>query len=589
MAKRRVGNVSCVGRMATLPASVPIRKRGKRTRPPPRTPCPGPQLPPDAASVEVRGIHKLCALVPKRVPSWQSAPNWKSILGRPDLAYFREFGVPVSAFVPVAPARADNYATFKANESLAVARLLEMKKKGRLVGPIPPALASFLGVVVSPLGCVPKDGGSDFRIVHDLSLFVNPFCEDPKLSFPSLEEVKRSITPGCWFWKGDLLDGYKQFFLEPKAWHWFGLQFQGEIYLDATLAFGWNAAPGFFSAFSYAIRDWQRGLGDCVFTYVDDFFGVHPSQSLASAGLSRWVDVLGELGLADKLSKRHLPAQVCPFLGLEWDSIAMQVRLPEAKKVALLGLLHSFVGRRWASVRDVQRLAGKLGFAAQVLRGGWVHLRRVWDSYKGCADRAAHKLVRIGKGFHSDVAFWMEFLPKWNGISTLEPSVDVRVGTDACKLGFGARCGGKWMAGAWSLSARASRHSNWKELVTVLLAARHWGHLWRNCVVVVDTDNKATAGIINRGYSPCREYMRIARKLFWIAVDGGFEVKANWIPGTSNSIPDALSRWLTIPNSFQSGGGGLPPGLVLPGSAERLDAQDLRDRVQGVHPVPPEV
>lgn len=131
----------------------------------------------------------MSVLLPKRVPTWQTAQAWNSVLGRPDLAFFREFGVPMTACAPVAPAKADNYATFKANQSLAVARLLDLNKRGKLVGPISPELASFLGVVISPLGCVPKDGGEDFRIVHDLSLFVNPFCEDPKLSFPTFDEV----------------------------------------------------------------------------------------------------------------------------------------------------------------------------------------------------------------------------------------------------------------------------------------------------------------------------------------------------------------------------------------------------------------
>lgn len=353
------------------------------------------------------------------------------------------------------------------------------------------------------------------------------------------------------------------------------MEFDGKVYLDATLAFGWNAAPGFFSLFSYGIQDWQRKQGDTVLTYIDDFFGIEPSFPRATQSKNRWVSVLDVLGLADKISKRRGPVQVIPFLGYEWDSVVMEVRLPEDKCEALLALAQGFVGRRWASVREVQHLAGKMCFAAQILRGGWVHIRRIWDSFKGCADKSANQRIFLNRGFQSDVSFWLQFLPEWNGISTLISPASVFIGTDACKFGYGALWDYRWLAGAWSEVSVKKRHSNWKELTAVLLAVRLWGHLWRNCVVNIVSDNSATVGIINRGYSPCREYMRIARKLFWLAVRGGFEIRATWIPGSSNSIPDALSRWLTSPSSSISGGPCEPKGLVFPGSKERVYKEDL--------------
>lgn len=68
-------------------------------------------------------------------------------------------------------------------------------------------------------------------------------------------------------------------------------------------------------------------------------------------------------------------------------------------------------------------------------------------------------------------------------------------------------------------------------------------------------DNEASVGIINKGYSLVREYMRLARKLFWLAVEGEFELWAVWIPGSSNEEADALSRWLTDPSIHRAGRG----------------------------------
>jgi hypothetical protein len=125
--------------------------------------------------------------------------------------------------------------------------------------------------------------------------------------------------------------------------------------------------------------------------------------------------------------------------------------------------------------------------------------------------------------------------------------------------------------------------------MTVLLAAREWDHLWRNSVVEVFSDNTATVGIVNRGYSPCREYMRIAKKLFWLAVEGDFELRATWIPGFSNLLPDALSRFLTLPNSHLSGVGSLSEGLILQGSKARRNSPHIPDRTSCFPIVPHEV
>ena len=72
-------------------------------------------------------------------------------------------------------------------------------------------------------------------------------------------------------------------------------------------------------------------------------------------------------------------------------------------------------------------------------------------------------------------------------------------------------------------------------------------------MVEVHSDNEPSVAMINQGYSPVREYMRLIRKLFWLAVEGGFELRAVWVPGVENGRADALSRWITHPSIHRSG------------------------------------
>lgn len=84
----------------------------------------------------------MCVLQRNRIRTWQSAQAWAEIFGRPDLVYFREFGVPVDLCFPVASAKAPNYATFWEHSPAADQQLLESINKGWLVGPISKEWAS---------------------------------------------------------------------------------------------------------------------------------------------------------------------------------------------------------------------------------------------------------------------------------------------------------------------------------------------------------------------------------------------------------------------------------------------------------------
>ncbi|CAC5420089.1 unnamed protein product [Mytilus coruscus] len=66
--------------------------------------------------------------------------------------------------------------------------------------------------------------------------------------------------------------------------------------------------------------------------------------------------------------------------GVEIDSIAMELRLPGDKLSLLKQELTDFGNRKRASKKQLQSLAGKLGWASTVVHGGRVFLRRIIDS-----------------------------------------------------------------------------------------------------------------------------------------------------------------------------------------------------------------
>lgn len=88
----------------------------------------------------------------------------------------------------------------------------------------------------------------------------------------------------------------------------------------------------------------------------------------------------------------------------------------------------------------------------------------------------------------------------------------------------------------------ANAHINCKELLSVLLAARRWGCLWRGKRVRVKCDNAASVFAINKGSSRSPLFMSMLRELFWLGITYDFLLTAVHVKGSANVIADMISR-----------------------------------------------
>jgi len=113
--------------------------------------------------------------------------------------------------------------------------------------------------------------------------------------------------------------------------------------------------------------------------------------------------------------KVECPSSVITFLGIEIDSEAMILRLPEDKLRSLKALVKSWRERHWCQKVELQSLAGKLQHACKVVRPGRTFLRRVFELLRGT--QCNHHHIRLNKGMRSDLAWWDTFLDSWNDVA----------------------------------------------------------------------------------------------------------------------------------------------------------------------------
>ena len=82
-----------------------------------------------------------------------------------------------------------------------------------------------------------------------------------------------------------------------------------------------------------------------------------------------------------------------------------------------------------------------------------------------------------------------------------------------------------------------------REVLAILMAARLWGHLWRNLRILVHYDNAAVVSSLNSGRVQDPILASCLRELWFLAGSLEFQLQAVHLSSTDNRLADLLSRW----------------------------------------------
>lgn len=406
--------------------------------------------------------------------------------------------------------------------------------------------------VVSPMAAIPKPDG-DVRLIHDCSRptgkAVNDYCtSDWHQKFSRVDDAAALMTRGCYFAKVDLRSAYRSVKISDESQKVTGFkwEFGGEsVYLkDCKLPFGAKLSPGIFHRLTQAVKRMMTRRGyNLLVVYLDDFLIISESLQQCAEALNCLVQLLRKLGFAIHWGKVVDPTTKITFLGIELDSLEMATRLPEAKLQNFRDELHSFLQLKRATKRQFQVLAGRLSWAASVVKGGRVFLRRVFNKISSLR-HASHRAL-VCPDIRNDLLWWSDFLATFNGRSVLLDKQPIEcVFTDACNEAAGGSFGSIWFYFNWSqdFPAAESFHINEKEVLAVVLAAQRWANFWRNKHVIIYSDNTTTVASLNKGSSRNSIIMKCLRRLFWLSATFNFHLTSRHIAGIRNIAADSASR-----------------------------------------------
>ena len=348
-------------------------------------------------------------------------------------------------------------------------------------------------VHVSPFGVLPKPHQPGrWRLIVDLSApaaaSVNDgvdrrWCSLRYASIDDAVDLVRLLGPDCLLAKLDLRASYRVVPVHPDDRCLLGVRWKGAVYLDAALPFGLRSAPKIFSAVADALLWIMFRAGVTVgLHYLDDFLVLgRAGKSECARNLERALAVCKVLGVPVAMHKVEGPASTLTFLGIEFDTVAGVLRLPEDKLHRLRSQLTAVAGKRACTKRELLSLVGLMHHASLVVRPGRSFVRRLLDLAHTA--RQLDRFVRLNQAARADIAWWLAFAASWNGVGLAStvgswaPSLRVQSDASGC-WGYGAVAvsSSPWrgFASPWSLPWRDQPIAP-KELYPVLVAAVVWG------------------------------------------------------------------------------------------------------------------
>ena len=182
--------------------------------------------------------------------------------------------------------------------------------------------------------------------------------------------------------------------------------------------------------------------GYTVLAYLDDFLIIEPTQPRCQAAFDMLVSLLESLGFTINWTKVVYPAQRLTFLGVEIDTLKCELHLPHDRVAELLSLCKETTLKRKCSKLHLQRLLGKLNWAARVVQGGRIFLRRLITLANSV--KRPHHRIYLNLSARADLLWWTSLLPAHN-CKTLFPSaipeLPAPVFTDASTSGGDVRVG----------------------------------------------------------------------------------------------------------------------------------------------------
>ena len=459
--------------------------------------------------------------------------------------------------------------------------IVKCHKKGFLLGPFTASNCPFKNLIFAPLFTVLKPdfkqrivcnlshGSKDGNSVNDC---INPSATSVRyISFKEVASFVHALGPNAYLWIVDAQDAYYRVPIKQKYWRYFAIKWFGFIFIFTSLQMGLSSACAIYQAFAdsvlYIIKTKGAHLfvtvsGFCyIHHYLDDFFGGHPNEYIATLQCKFVVSIFALLGIPTQWKKVKLPNQVQKLLGWLYNTRLGTVSVPPDKVRAYIDLCSQLI-HHYQNIgkKHLEHVVGCLQWTSPVVYPGKIRLRNLEHAmHLECFDYTDK--ITLSRQVIEDLRWWKYALKYMNGVPLTwiisDPSIYYEYcWTDATtKLGQGG-CTSQGFAYQFynhqtiAKATKQFRHGiniDLFELLALYIMARLRCQDWQYKNIYFYCDNSAAAyAVINQRAKLSRfDLNYIVRKFAELSAQFHFRFFVKHIPGEENEVADALSRYKT--------------------------------------------
>ena len=475
---------------------------------------------------------------------------------------YLEFGFPLGlvedfVLVPNLRNHSSSYEYFSFVDKFV---MKELKSAG-ITGPF--FSSPFQSTMISPMMTAPKKPASRRTVFDasfgDFSLNLNTpekiyVGEEYLFMFPKLDDFSRlivSLGKGCFLWKRDLSRFFLQLPLDPYDYDKVGFVWRGNLYHSTSFVWGCRHAGMSGQRVSNCVSEIHRSLGRRIhgqsfniLNYSDDYAGCQDSFELAMLSFTSLSSLLLELGLEESSDKAVSPSTTMLYLGVEYDTVKMEMRIGQEKCKELRLELKTWYRRTVATKQELQSILGKLMWVSRAVRHSRAFINRIIAEIKQLT--AQKQKITLSSDIRKDLLWCLKFMDTFNGIELIIPDeISVNIAGDACPMGLGA----------WNLESQEYFSSMFplhlqdpqipihvKEFICIIISVKVWGPKWEGKRVKIYCDNDAVVDVITYNKPKDVKMQSLLREFLYYVCAFNFSPVASKIGTKENLIADFLSR-----------------------------------------------
>ncbi len=419
--------------------------------------------------------------------------------------------------------------------------------------------------------------------LNDLTPYFNYYVQLPRLKQFSRMILK--MGKGCYLFKTDLADAFRQLPLKKKWWKKIGYDWYNQYLIDTRDIYGSKAGSKHTQEFGEILiilfKHWLKKTYPEITTeieilnYIDDYCGaikLQNGQTIKDAEntLDKLYEFFALCGIKESKRKRtglHKELELC---GLTYNTETMMIVISKEKKLKVMKKLFEVKITHSMMSKQFESLLGSLQWFAEIMWPGKAYVRRIRMKLTKHKKKygETNRLMSFNSEEMKDINWWIEYMDK------LKPKSIYKVFPKKMKMRNlytdGATNGSKqknWNpAVGWYFEGTYSAGIIPKELINVyqnnvleyeketgiihfealaIIAAINTikEKLKRDEIVHIYCDNTTVVEVLKSKNSNDLFLMDCLRWICYIAYDYDIRFKIDYITTKKNVLADALSRF----------------------------------------------